>query len=144
LIARNQIDEAMVHYEKSFSIFKELAVLDPTNKGWQRDLSVLYDRIGDELLDHGNTDGASKFYLEGFSISRRLVDSDPENLTWQWYLAISYGKRGNILFRQNRPNEALDSYQSTLSIFKRPIYCKGAFRSRSMIATDPFALLSLL
>ena len=47
-------------YRDSLAIAERLAAADRSNTGWQRDLSVSYDRIGDVLVAQGKLDEALK------------------------------------------------------------------------------------
>jgi hypothetical protein len=56
-----------------------LAKADPGNAGWQRDLSVSYDRVGDVLVPQGNLPEALTSFRDGLAIRDRLVKADPGN-----------------------------------------------------------------
>jgi Flp pilus assembly protein TadD len=45
---------AFKDYQASLAIQDRLAQLDPGNAGWQHDLSVIFDRVGDLLVAQGN------------------------------------------------------------------------------------------
>ena len=66
-----------------------LARSDPGNAGWQRDLSVAYERVGNVQLAQGDLAGAVKSYRDSLAIAERLAQSDPGNAGWQRDLAIS-------------------------------------------------------
>jgi hypothetical protein len=53
--------------------FDRLAKSDPGNAGWQRDLSVSYEKIGDVLVAQGNLPEALKSYAAGCN-----ADSDTD------------------------------------------------------------------
>ena len=48
---------------------------DCSNTGWQRDLSVPYDRIGDVLMVQGKLAEALKSYRDSLAIRERLAAS---------------------------------------------------------------------
>ena len=50
---------------------------DPDNAGWQRGLSVSYDRVGDVLVAQGNLPEALKSFRDQFAIADRLASADP-------------------------------------------------------------------
>ena len=54
--------EALKAFGDGLGIRDRLAKADPGNAGWQRDLSVSYDRIGDVLVAQGNLPEALKSY----------------------------------------------------------------------------------
>ena len=56
-------------------IAERLAQADPGNAGWQRDLSVSYDRIGDVLEAQGNLPEALKSFRDGLAIRERLASA---------------------------------------------------------------------
>ena len=59
------------------AIRERLAKSDPDNAGWQRDLSVSYERIGDALVAQGRLPEALQSYRDGLAISERLAKSNP-------------------------------------------------------------------
>ena len=87
--------------------------------GWQRDLTVSYDRIGDVLVAQGNLPEALKAYRDGLAISDRLAKSDPGNAGWQRDLAVSYAKLGAIYRKNKDKTKALGMLQQGLAIMLR-------------------------
>jgi tetratricopeptide (TPR) repeat protein len=57
------------HYQQSLAIFKRLADQDKSNSGWQRDLSVSYERVGDVLVAQGKLQEALDDYQQCLVIS---------------------------------------------------------------------------
>ena len=53
LVAQGDLPEALKTYRDGLAIRDRLAKSDPGNAGWQRDLSVSYDRVGDVLVAQG-------------------------------------------------------------------------------------------
>src|SRR3712207_7644222 len=49
---------ALAAYQSSLAIRESLALINPTNPGWQRDISTIQDRIGDVRRALGNFHGA--------------------------------------------------------------------------------------
>ena len=74
----------------SLAIAERLAKADPGNAGWQRDLSVSHDKIGDVLRAQGNLPGALESYRASLAISERLAKADPGNAGWQRDLSVSH------------------------------------------------------
>ena len=62
---------------------------DPGNAGWQRDLSISHDRIGDVLVAQGEGGAALAAYGSGMAIAERLAAADPGNAEWQRDLIVS-------------------------------------------------------
>ena len=61
----------------------------PGQRGWQRDLSVSHDRIGDVLVAQGEGGAALAAYGSGMAIAERLAAADPGNAEWQRDLIVS-------------------------------------------------------
>jgi tetratricopeptide (TPR) repeat protein len=76
---RGNLDAALASYRDSLAIRDRLATSDPGNAGWQRDLSVSYEKIGDVQVDQGDLAGALKSYQEDLAIADWLATSDPGN-----------------------------------------------------------------
>jgi hypothetical protein len=58
---------------------ERLAQTDPDNTGWQRDLSVSYNKIGDVLVAQGNLPEALQLFRDDLVIAERLAEVDPNN-----------------------------------------------------------------
>jgi predicted negative regulator of RcsB-dependent stress response len=62
---------------------KRLAEQDKTNSGWQRDLSVSYQKVGDVLVAQGKLQEALEAYQQTLAIMKRLAEQDKTNSGWQ-------------------------------------------------------------
>ncbi len=51
---RAQLADALNAYRDSLAIRERLAKADPENAGWQRDLSVSYEKVGNVLVAQGD------------------------------------------------------------------------------------------
>ena len=95
-------------YRRAFAIFDRLAKADPGNAGWQRDLSVSYDRGRRRAGGAGQSArGAAKPSATRLAIRDRLAKADPGNAGWQRDLSVSYNKVGDVLVAQGNLPEAL-------------------------------------
>ncbi len=83
---------ALTAYRDSLAIAERLAKADPGNAGWQRDLSVSYNKVGDVLVAQGNLPEALTAYRDGLAISERLAKADPGNAGWQRDLSVTYAR----------------------------------------------------
>ena len=81
---------------RALAIFDRLAKADPGNAGWQRDLSVSSNKIGDVLVAQGNLPEALKSFRDELAIRDRLAKADPGNAGWQRDLIVSYVKIAGI------------------------------------------------
>jgi hypothetical protein len=83
-----------VHTLHDLAIVERLANSDPSNAGWQRDLSVSYQKVGEVEVEQGQYAQALDSYQHDLAIARRLAESDPSNGLWQRDLSQSYAKLG--------------------------------------------------
>ena len=109
----------MASYQAEFAITDRLAKSDPGNAGWQRDLSVTYNKVGNVQVAQGNLPAALTPYQASLAIADRLAKSDPANAGWQRDLSVSYVNVGDVQLAQGHLPEALTSYQASLSIRER-------------------------
>src|SRR5271157_4085401 len=116
---RGNLPEALKSYRDGLAIRDRLAKSDPGNAGWQRDLSVAFNKVGDVLVARGNLPEALKSYRDGLAIRDRLAKPDPGNADWQRDLSVSDNKIGDVLEAQGNLPEALKSYHDDLAIADR-------------------------
>ncbi len=119
LVAQGNLPEALKAYRDGLAIADRLAQADPGNAGWQRDLSVSYNKIGDVRVAQGNLPEALKAYRDGLAIRDRLAQADPGNADWQRDLSVSYERIGDVLVAQGNLPEALKTYRDSLAIRER-------------------------
>jgi tetratricopeptide (TPR) repeat protein len=87
--AQGDLAAALRSYQASHDIFARLAEADPGNAGWQRDLSVSHNKIGDVQRAQGDLAAALRSYQASLAIRERLAEADPGNAGWQRDLALS-------------------------------------------------------
>ncbi|MGA8169587.1 MAG: hypothetical protein WB816_01925, partial [Methylocystis sp.] len=78
--------------EKGLTVRKRLAEVDPGNAGFQRDLSVSYERLGDLAVAAGDGKAARDYFEKGLTVRKRLAEGDPGNAWYQRDLIISFVK----------------------------------------------------
>src|SRR6266567_3475506 len=88
-----------------------VAGIDPGNAGWQRDLSVPYNKVGDVLVAQGNLPEALKSFRDSLAIAERLAKADPGNAGWQRDLAISYGRVATTEAQTGARDRALSAFR---------------------------------
>src|SRR5436190_1020597 len=66
-LAQGKLDDALKAYSDGLAIRERLAAADRSNTGWQRDLSVSYNKVGDVLVAQGKLDDALKAYSDGLA-----------------------------------------------------------------------------
>lgn len=84
------------------------------NAGWQRDLSVSYNNIGDAQQAQGDLAGALESYRADLAIAEKLAAQDASNAGWQYDLAVSHAKQGLLRQKMNQPGEALAQFRAAL------------------------------
>ncbi len=89
-MAQGKLPEALKSYRDSLAIRDRLAKADPGNAGWQRDLAVSYEKLGDVLAAQSRLPEALKSHRDSLAIRDRLATVDPGNAEWQRDLAVSY------------------------------------------------------
>ena len=115
--AQGNLDDALTAYEDSLDISEKLAAQDPSNAGWQRDLSVSYDKIGDVQSARGNLDGrAQGLRRTSLAIREKLAAQDPSNTGWQRDLSVSFNKIGDVQSARGNLDAALKAYRDSLAI----------------------------
>jgi len=87
---------APTSYQASLAIRERLAKADPGNAGWQRDLSVSHNKIGDVQREQGDLAAALTSYRASLAIRERLAKADPGNAGWQRDLSVSHERIGDV------------------------------------------------
>jgi tetratricopeptide (TPR) repeat protein len=119
-MAQGDLAGALKSYRDYFTIIDRLAKADPGNAGWQRDLSVSYNKIGGVQVEQGDLAGAlksfqddlaiaerlakaqgdlagaMKSFQDGLAIRDKLAKADPGHALWQRDLSVSYNKIGDV------------------------------------------------
>jgi hypothetical protein len=78
------------------AIAERLAKADPGNAGWQRDLSVSHDKIGDVQQAQDDLAAALTSYQASLAIAEHLAKADPGNAGWQRDLSVSHDQIGDV------------------------------------------------
>ena len=92
--------------DDSLAIRNALAVRDPSNTEWQRDLSVSHGNLGDVAMVQGKLEDAAQAYRDSLALQKQLAVGDPSNIQWQHDLMVSYWKLADLAERQNNSREA--------------------------------------
>jgi len=119
LRSQGDLSGALTAYRESLALSRRLAESDPSNAGWQRDLSVSQEKIGDVLRSQGDLSGALTAYRESLALRRRLAESDPSNAGWQRDLSWILTRLAEFHERQDDGAAALSLAQESLSIDER-------------------------
>jgi len=87
LVAQGNLPEALKSYRDSLAIADRLAKSDPGNAGWQRDLSVAYATLANDLRKMGTSADALSALRQGQAIIARMTQVSPSNESWKNDLA---------------------------------------------------------
>ena len=118
-VTRGDLPGASAAYNAGKEIAQGGARADPGHAGWQRDLSVSYNKVGEVLVAQGNLAQALKAYEDSLAIRERLAKADPGNAGWQRDLSVSYERVGDVLVAQGNLAQALKAYEDSLAIRER-------------------------
>ncbi len=118
-IAQGSLPEALRQYRTAQGAAERAAKSDRNNAGWQRDLSVSYNKVGDVLVAQGNLPEALKSFRDSLSIRERLAKADPNNAGWQRDLAVSHAKLAGVHLRAGGRDQALAALRQGLAIMER-------------------------
>jgi len=88
--------EALDFLERARAIVLELQEKDPLNRGYDRDLSVLYIRMGLARSKQGDFTGALVAHLKSAELYEKQLADDPANTTGLYDLAIAYRHAGLV------------------------------------------------
>jgi tetratricopeptide (TPR) repeat protein len=112
LQAQGRLSEALREYEAGKQLRLDLTQRDPSNAGWQRELSVSHNCVGGVLAAQGRLSEALQEYLADLAIAERLAAHDPSNAGWQRELSVSHNCVGGVLAAQGQLSEALREYEA--------------------------------
>jgi tetratricopeptide (TPR) repeat protein len=83
---------------------------------WQRERSVVFNRLGDLATAQGNLPEAQRLFSESLRIAQRLAESDPANAEWQRDLSVSFNRLGDLATAQGNLPEAQRLFGESLRI----------------------------
>jgi tetratricopeptide (TPR) repeat protein len=103
-------EAALEHFREARSFYAAIAATDADNNGWQRDLAVADEHIGDALDDLNRFEEALAAYQESFRLSKVLAARGPNIFIWQRDLVLIINRLADTLLSLSRPEEALKYY----------------------------------
>jgi len=114
-------------------VAERLAAADPSNAGWQRDLSVSQEKIGNVLLAQGDLAGALEAYRKSMGVRERLASADPSNAGWQRDLAVSFHKLAGMCEQTHQAAEAAQYWIGCRDVL-RGMRRRGLFMDPPIVA----------
>ena len=112
-------DARLVVLNSTKQAYEQLLRTESDNAGWQRNLSVACDRIGDVLAAQGNLPEAVKSFHEALAIREQLARADADNADRQRDLAAAHEKIGEVMLAQGNLPQALISFRDWFAIADR-------------------------
>jgi hypothetical protein len=89
MMALGQLDLVVQLLRSVTGWFDKLPPQKRAETTWQRERSVIYNRLGSVQQAQGDLAGAQRSYSNGRDIALKLAQSDPTNSQWQRDLSIS-------------------------------------------------------
>jgi len=111
---------ALKNYREGSAIMRRLSEADNRNAGFQRDLSVVRNRIGAALLAQGDLQGAIEEHRSSLAIMERLTAENPDNIEFRRDLAWCNARIAEVLRAQGRAVDRLASGPAAPAITNRP------------------------
>lgn len=105
------LDQAILAFRKAMAVATRPAQAEPGNAGWQRDLAMSHNKIGEVQQAQGDLAAALASYWASLAMRQRLAQGDPDNADWQRDLTISNGQVALIAARQGNRESALKAFR---------------------------------
>ena len=104
---------------RSTTIIERAGGVGPGQRGWQRDLSVSQDKLGDVRRRRATLRGRSRPTRRPMPSRERLAASRPGQRGWQRDLSVSWNKLGDVRQAQGDLAGALAAYEAGHAIGER-------------------------
>jgi tetratricopeptide (TPR) repeat protein len=111
------LGQALMAYLDGLALAEDLAKADPGNAGWQLDLSVSQEKIGNVLAEQGKLQAARNAYQASLAIRERLAGA--HSAGWQRGLSASRIGVADIMQAQGDASGTLEDCRAAHEIFKR-------------------------
>jgi tetratricopeptide (TPR) repeat protein len=119
LAMAGDLPAARQRYEASLANALRLVAREPDNSGWQRELSVSYEKLGNLAMAVGDIAAARQRYKASLGIRERLAAHEVDNAEWQRDLSVSHEKLGNLAMAVGDIATARQHYKASLGIRER-------------------------
>ena len=93
--------------------------LDPDNAGYQRDLSISYERLGDLDRAAGRPGDAARRYLSAVDIRRRLLQREPQRVDLAEELGVALRLLAETTAESGQRADTLGEIIGVLAPFER-------------------------
>jgi tetratricopeptide (TPR) repeat protein len=106
-------------FRESLAIRERLAMTDPSNARWQRDLKVAYTNVGELLQAQHEFASAVEAYRAILALAERLAASHPGDTTRRHKLAIAHFPLAHVLLQQGDLAGAVQVMRAGILITER-------------------------
>jgi tetratricopeptide (TPR) repeat protein len=113
------VHKALENYREQLRIARRLAAAESGDAQAQRTLAVAFNKIGDALLQQGETQKALESHRDSLKVFQRLAAADPKDAQAQHELAVAFGRVGDVLAKQGDVPKALENHRENLKIARR-------------------------
>jgi tetratricopeptide (TPR) repeat protein len=114
-----EFDDAIAMYRKGLVIRQRLASSDKGNSQWQRDLLIMYTKLGDVLGAQQKYEDAFANYQMSLDIAEALANSGQGNVEWQRDEYVADERLGDILLKRGNFGGALAAFQRSLDLRRK-------------------------
>ena len=111
-----ELDDAIAMYRKGLVIRQRLASSDKGNSQWQRDLLIMYTKLGDVLGAQQKYENAFATYQMSLDIAEALANSGQGNVEWQRDEYVAHERLGDMLLKRGNIGGALAAFQRSLDL----------------------------
>ena len=118
-MALGYTDRALTRYQQLLEQQTEKVAAAPERVDLQRDLSVLFDKLGDLLRALGEGDTARHYFEQDLAIRQRLSDAEPGRADLQRDLSVSFNQLGDLLKALGEGDAARHYFEQDLAIAQR-------------------------
>ena len=116
LQAQGDLNGAKSKFQQSMEVAEKVVKQAPADTTWQRNLSVVYGRLGLVEYLQGDLTGAKVQSRQALQIALKLATQDPSNSLWQHDLVATNNRLGTVLLAQGDLSGANGQFQSSLEI----------------------------
>ena len=108
---------AMQTYARSRAIYESLLATKSKTSDVRRDLTALYDRIGEVRLHSSDTQGALDVFQKSLALRQQLLPENPNDFALRRELAVSRMKLGEAAQKLGNLKDSLESLHQAAGIF---------------------------
>jgi tetratricopeptide (TPR) repeat protein len=116
---RGNLDAALLTAQGAQALAQRFVTSDPGHAGWQRNLAVSNNDIGDVHREQGKLAAALDSYQAALAIYQRQASADPGNADLEADLSNSYSLIGTVQKARGDLPAAQESYEKSLAIRDR-------------------------